>query len=180
MKDTTPLANINFSAAAKPKVLTQITNIDQFKPNKDVTGVCTSSEEWALRILKPNQAVQLQELVDTDSETEHHIERVQEEILHEFKITTTNFTFDTNDVETKNDNLAKLDINTKRNKNLSVYELAHQVNKLISKSLEKATKRQKRAKKNYSQREQKHETNIQRRLRIRNNNEFSLTKSGRF
>jgi hypothetical protein len=28
MKDTTPLANINFSAAAKPKVLTQITNID--------------------------------------------------------------------------------------------------------------------------------------------------------
>ncbi len=81
MKDTTPLANINFAAAAKPKDLTQITNIDQFKPNKDVTGVCTSLEKWAFRILKPNQAVQLQELVDTDSETERRIERVQEEIL---------------------------------------------------------------------------------------------------
>ncbi len=41
MKDTTPLANINFSAAAKPKVLTQITNVDQFKLNEDITGVCT-------------------------------------------------------------------------------------------------------------------------------------------
>jgi hypothetical protein len=139
MKDTTPLANINFSAAAKPKVLTQITNVDQFKPNKDVTGVCTSLEEWVLRILKPNQAVQLQELVDTDSETERRIKRVQEEILQEFKITTTNFTSDTNDIETENNNLAKLDTNTKRNKNLSVYKLAHQVNKLISESLEKAT-----------------------------------------
>jgi hypothetical protein len=140
------LANINFSAAAKPKVLTQITNVDQFKPKEDITGVCTSLEEWALRILKPNQAVQLQELVDTDSETERRIKRVQEEILQEFKITTTNFTSDTNDVETENDNLAELDTNTKRNKNLSVYKLAHQVNKLISESLEKATNQQKRAK----------------------------------
>jgi hypothetical protein len=67
MKDNTPLANINFSAAAKPKVPTQITNVDQFKPKEDITGVCTSLEEWALRILKPNQTVQLQDLVDTDS-----------------------------------------------------------------------------------------------------------------
>ncbi len=73
MKDTTPLANINFPAAAKPKVLTQITNVDQFKPKEDITGVCTSLEEWALRILKPNQTVQLQDLVDTDSETESRI-----------------------------------------------------------------------------------------------------------
>ncbi len=57
MKDTTLLANINFSAAAKPKVLTQITNVDQFKPKEDITGVCTSLEEWTLRILKLNQAV---------------------------------------------------------------------------------------------------------------------------
>jgi hypothetical protein len=180
MNDTTPLANINFSAAAKPKVLTQITNVDQFKPKEDITGVCTSLEEWVLRILKPNQAVQLQELVDTDSETEHCIKRVQEEILQEFKITTTNFTSDTNDVETENDNLAKLDANTKRNKKLSVYKLAHQVNKLIGESLEKAKNQQKSAKKNYSQREPKHKTNIQRRLRICNNNEFSVRKKGRF
>ncbi len=120
MKDTTPLANINFSAAAKPRVLTQITNVDQFKPNKDVTVVCTALEEWVLRILNPNQAVQLQELVDTDSETECRIERVQEKILQEFKIRTTNFTSDTNDVETENNNLAELHTNTKRNRNLSV------------------------------------------------------------
>jgi hypothetical protein len=147
MKDTTPLANINFSAAAKPKVLTQITNVSQFKPNEDITGVCTSLEEWAFHILKPNQAVQLQVLVDTDSETASRIERVQEEILQEFKITTTDFTSDTNNIDTENNNLAKLDTNTKRNKDLSIYELAHHVNALISESLEKATNQQKRAKK---------------------------------
>jgi hypothetical protein len=56
MKDTTPLANINFSTIAKPKVLNQITNVNDFKPNEDITGVCTvctSLEEWAFRILKP-------------------------------------------------------------------------------------------------------------------------------
>ncbi len=148
MKDITPLANINFSAAAKPKVLTQITNLDQFKPNEDITGVCTSLEEWALRILKPNQVVQLQKLVEADSETASRIERVQGEILQEFKITTTDFTADTNDVETEINNLAKLDTYTKRNKNLSVYKLAHQVNQLINESLEKATNQQKKAKKN--------------------------------
>ncbi len=57
MKDTTQLAHINFSAAAKPKVLTQNTNVDQFKPKEDITGVCTSLEEWALCILKPNRTV---------------------------------------------------------------------------------------------------------------------------
>jgi hypothetical protein len=81
----------------------------------------------------------LQELVDTDSEAERRIKRVQEEILQEFKIRTTNFTSDTNNVETENNNLAELDTNTKRNKNLSVYKLVHPVNKLISESLEKAT-----------------------------------------
>jgi hypothetical protein len=142
MKDTTPLANINFSAAAKPKILTKITNVDQFKPNEDITGVCTSLEEWVLRILKPNQAVQLQVLVDTDSETASRIKRIQEEILQEFKITTTDFTSDTNNVDTVNNNLAKLDANTKRNKDLPIYKLAHQVNALISESLEKATNQQ--------------------------------------
>jgi hypothetical protein len=128
MKDTTPLGNINFSAAAKPKVLTQITNVDQFKPKEDITGVCASLEEWALCILKPNQTVQLQDLVDTDYETESRIKRVQEEILQEFKITTTDFTSDTDNVDTENNNLAKLDTNTKRNKDLLIYELAHKVN----------------------------------------------------
>ncbi len=105
----------------------------------------------------------MQDLVDTDSERESRIERVQEEILQEFKITTTDFTSDTDNVDT--------DTNTKRNKDLSIYELAHKVTALISESLEKAKDQMKPAKKDYSQREQKHEKNIRRRLRICNNNE---------
>ncbi len=89
----------------------------------------------------------MQDLVNTDSETESRIKRVQEEILQEFKITTTDFTSDTNNVDTENYNLAKLDTNTKRNKDLSIYKLAHQVNALISESLEKAKNQMKSAKK---------------------------------
>jgi hypothetical protein len=89
----------------------------------------------------------LQDLVDTDSETGSCIERVQEEILRELKNTTTDFTSDTDNVDTENDNLAKLDTNTKRNKDLSIYKLAHKMNALKSESLEKAKNRMKPAKK---------------------------------
>ncbi len=60
---------------------------------------------------------------------------------------TTDFTSDTDNIDTENDNLAKLDTNTKRNKDLSIYELAHKVNVLISESLEKAKNQMKPAKK---------------------------------
>ncbi len=63
----------------------------------------------------------MQDLVDTDSETESRIKRVQEKIVQEFEITTTDFTSDTDNLDTENDNLAKLDTNTKRNKDLSIY-----------------------------------------------------------
>ncbi len=128
MMDTTPLANINFSTIAKPKVLNQITNVNDLKPNEDITGVCTSLEEWAFCILKPKQQVQLSELVETDSQTASRIERVHEENQQQFKIMTTDFTSNTNDVETEIDNLAELDTNTNRNKDLSFYELALRVN----------------------------------------------------
>jgi hypothetical protein len=49
----TPLANINFSSVSSPNILTQITKITQFKPSEEIKGVCTSLEEWALRILQP-------------------------------------------------------------------------------------------------------------------------------
>jgi hypothetical protein len=64
MKDTTPLANINFSSVSRPNVLTQITKIQQFKPFEEIKGVCTSLEEWTLPILHPNQEFQLKELHD--------------------------------------------------------------------------------------------------------------------
>ncbi len=56
MKDKTPLANINFSSVSEPNNLTQITKIKQFKPKEEIKGVCTSLEEWVLRILYPNEA----------------------------------------------------------------------------------------------------------------------------
>jgi hypothetical protein len=67
----TPLANINFSSASSPNVLAQITKITQFKPSDEIKGVCTSLEEWGLRILQPeqDQEFQLKELYNNDAET---------------------------------------------------------------------------------------------------------------
>jgi hypothetical protein len=62
LMDTTPLANINFSSVSTPNILTQITKIKQFKPFEEIKGVCTSLVEWALRILQPDQELQLKEL----------------------------------------------------------------------------------------------------------------------
>jgi hypothetical protein len=73
----------------------------------------------------------LSELVETDSQTASRIERAHEENQQQFKIMITDFTSNTNDVETGIDNLAELDTNTNRNKDLSFYELVLQVNKLI-------------------------------------------------
>jgi hypothetical protein len=146
MKDTTPLANINFPSVSTPNVLTQITKIKQFKPFEEIKGVCTSLEEWALCILHPNQEFQLKELHDKDSETEQRFERVvsskHEKHQKSFKITTTVFTSakDNIDSNTENDDLKGLDTNTNRHDGLSNQELALIVNKVLIESLEKADK----------------------------------------
>ena len=75
----------------------------------------------------------MSELVETDSQTASRIERVHEENQQQFKIMTTDFTSNTNDFETGINNLAELDTNTNRNKDLSFYELVLWVNKLIGK-----------------------------------------------
>jgi hypothetical protein len=89
MKETTPLANINFSSVSIPNSLTQITKIKQFKPTEDIKGVCTSLEEWALRILSPHEDIQLKELYNNDSETEHCMNRVLDSLnkKHQKKFT---------------------------------------------------------------------------------------------
>jgi hypothetical protein len=56
LKDTAPLANINFCKFSKQLVLQQITNVTEFKPLEDKKGVMTSLEEWALRILRPSKS----------------------------------------------------------------------------------------------------------------------------
>jgi hypothetical protein len=45
LKNTAPLANINFSKLSKQHILTQITKVKQFKPFEEKKGVCTSLEE---------------------------------------------------------------------------------------------------------------------------------------
>ena len=93
LKDTTPLANINFSSVSTPNVLTHITKIKQFKPFEEIKGVCTSLEEWVLHILQPDQEFQLMELQDNDPETAQHWDRVMEGKKHAtFEITTKIFT----------------------------------------------------------------------------------------
>jgi hypothetical protein len=54
LRNTAPLAKINFSKYSTQNSLTQITKVKQFKPFKEKKGVCTPLEEWALRILQPN------------------------------------------------------------------------------------------------------------------------------
>ncbi len=89
----------------------------------------------------------MSELLETDSQTASRNERVHEENQQQLKITTTDFTSNTNDVETGINNLAELDTNTNRNKDLSFYKLVLRVNKLIGESLQKAQNKQKNTKK---------------------------------
>jgi hypothetical protein len=111
------LANINFSSVLTPNILTQITKIKQFKPFEEIKGVCTSLEESALRILKPNQELQLKELYDNDPEIAQHWDRVVQGKKHTiFEITTKIFTAANNNIngETEKDNAEGLDTNADR------------------------------------------------------------------
>jgi hypothetical protein len=151
LKDTTPLANINFSSVSNPNVLKQITKIKQFKPFEEIKGVCTSlEEEWALPILQPDQEFQLKELYDNDPETAQHRDRVMEgKKCASFKITTKIFTAakDNIDGNTENDDLNGLDTNANRHEGQSNQELALIVNTALIESLQKAEKQKKLAKK---------------------------------
>jgi hypothetical protein len=139
----TPLASINFSSASSPNILTQITKITQFKPSEEIKGVCTSLEEWALRILQPekDQEFQLKELYDNDAETTRRWDRVVKgKKAAPFNITTKNFTAgkDNIDGNTKNNNLDGLNTNTNRHEGQSNQELTLVVNTFLIKSLQKA------------------------------------------
>ncbi len=152
LKDTTPLANINFSSISTPNVPTQITKIKQFKPFEEIKGVCTSLEEWALRILQPDQEFQLKELYNDDPETAQRWDRVMEgKKCATFKITTKIFTAakDNIDGNTENNDLNGLDTNANRHEGQSNQELALIVNTTLIKALQKAEKRKKLAKKNH-------------------------------
>ena len=147
-KDTTPLININFSTAEKPNVIVQITNVNQFKPDEDMPGVCTSLEKWAFHILKPKHQVQLSELVDNDTESEERFSKANDENEQKmFEFNARDLTTNTNENETENNNLGEFNTQTSKNNDLSPCELACRVNMLINENLSKAENRLKNAKK---------------------------------
>jgi hypothetical protein len=76
LKNTAPLANINFSKYSTQTNLTQITQVKQCKPFKQKKGVCTLLEEWALRILQPNEEYQLKVLYVNDPQTAQRWDRM--------------------------------------------------------------------------------------------------------
>ena len=76
MKETTPLVDINFSSVISPNTLTPITKLKKFKPKEDTKDVCSSLEEWALRILSAPEEIQLKELYDKDSEKQNCVDKV--------------------------------------------------------------------------------------------------------
>ncbi len=133
----TQLANINFSSASSPNVLTQTTKITQFKPSEEIKGVCTSLEEWALRIQQPkkDQEFQLKELSNNDAETTQRWDRVVKgKKPAPFNITTKTFTAgkDNIDGNTNNNDLDGLDTNTNRHEGQSNQELMLVVNTFLS------------------------------------------------
>ena len=67
---TSPLSNILFSTYDKQTILNPITSLEHIKPIEDnKKQVCTSLEEWAMRILKPTNTVNLQKLYEMSEET---------------------------------------------------------------------------------------------------------------
>ncbi len=125
MKETTPLANINFSSVSSPNTLTPITKVKQFKPKEDIKEVCTPLEEWALRILSAPEEIQLKELYNKDSETRHCVDKVIDSQIEKpqkmFHITNTPLPCikHTTDTNTDNEEIDGLNTNTDRNENLS-------------------------------------------------------------
>ncbi len=87
--------------------------------------VCTSLEEWALRILSAPEEIQLKELYDNDSETQHRVDKVIDSQIERpqkmFHITNTPFPCMKHNTDTNTDNeeIDGLNTNTDQNKNLS-------------------------------------------------------------
>jgi hypothetical protein len=146
-KQTMPLANINFSTLEKPGVIEQITSIDQFKPNEEVLGVCTSLEEWAFRILKPKHQVQLRELVNYDFESEERFLRATQDELERFEFSERDLTTNHDEDESEINYDGQYNTETSKNTELSPFELACQLNVFLDEHLKKAEKRLKTAKK---------------------------------
>jgi hypothetical protein len=151
LKNTAPLANINFSKYSQQQVVEQITHVKQFKPLENREGFCTSLEEWALHILKPKEWFQLELLYDKDKDTKLRWNRVTEEVQPLFQIIDKNLsTTATNSGDIENNNLDSLNTSMKRQQGVSTNDLVATVNATLIDGLEKAEQQKKQERKKSS------------------------------
>ncbi len=134
MAKNAPLENITFSKFDSPEEKEVINNVSQFKPEKGKKGVCTSLEEWAFLILKPNV---VQGRV-ADDESERHWARVLKG-RPKFIISNIYLTKDSNPPTDKS-KAVSLTTNATGFNNMQKEELALNVSKLITNLVTKADK----------------------------------------
>jgi hypothetical protein len=139
-----------FSKYDKQQVLIPISTVKAFKPLEGKEGVCTSLEEWALHILKPEQEFQLRRLYEKDDKTKMHWKRViGDTIQATFSITDMDSTTAGNGSEAENKDVKSLDTKAKRQQGKSNLDLTMTVNDALKEYLGKADKRMAQAKKDF-------------------------------
>jgi hypothetical protein len=103
LKNTAPLANINFSQYLQQLVSEQFTLVKDFKSLENRDGVCMSLKEWALRILTPAKKFPLENLYNKDKETSRSFDHAIQVLKKDtFEITNNKFTTtgtDSDDIE---------------------------------------------------------------------------------
>jgi hypothetical protein len=142
LKNTAPLANINFSQYLQQQVSEQITHVKDFKPLENRDGVCTSLKEWALRILTPDEKFPLENLYNKDKKTrrcfDHAIQLLKKDT---FEITNNNFTTtgtDSNDIE--NPDLKGLNTSVEIQQGVQTCDHIRMVNAVLLDCVNKAEK----------------------------------------
>ncbi len=142
LKNTATLASINFSKYSQQQVAEP--HVKQFKPLENREGVCTSLEEKALHILKPEEWFQLELLYDKDKDNTLHWKSVAEGVQPLFQISDKNSsTTATNSSNIENNILKILNTSMKRQQGVSTNDLVVTVNTTLIGCLKKAEKRKK-------------------------------------
>jgi hypothetical protein len=95
--------------------LIPISTVEAFKPLEGKDRVCTSLEEWALPILKPEQEFQLRRLNEKGDETKMHWKRIKDNTAQAtFNIPDMDFTTASNSSESESKHVESLDTKAKK------------------------------------------------------------------
>ncbi len=119
-----------------------ITHVKDFKPLENRYGVCTSLEEWALRILTPDEKFSLENLYNKDKETHWRFDQAIQVLNKDtFEITNDNFTTTgTNSNDIENPDLKGLDTSFERQQGVQTHDLIGMVNAALLDCVKKAEK----------------------------------------